>query len=97
MMNKGGDVGMQMVGLRERGIYALPNGTQVVACTDASGFTVLYYLTDWKLFGGDEVCSEHNAAAFRIFQTNSANLILRLGQPTTWNLHDLSDTGHTAH
>lgn len=87
---------MHRIELRERGIYALPDGTQVVACTDESGHTILYYLTDWRLFGGDEVCSEHNAAAFRIFVANPSNLITRLGQPTRWNLRDLSDTGRTA-
>ncbi|HVF50225.1 MAG TPA: hypothetical protein VNA19_09080 [Pyrinomonadaceae bacterium] len=87
---------MQGIGLREHGIYAFPDGTQVVACTDESGRTVLYYLTDWRLFGGDEVCSEQNAAAFRIFAASPSNLITRLGQPTRWTLRDLSDTGRTA-
>lgn len=89
---------MPSVALRDRGIYALPDGTQVVVCTDsASGATILYYLTDWRLFGGEEIRAERNASTFRILHTSPADLIYRLGQPTRWNLQDLLDTGRTAH
>jgi hypothetical protein len=85
----------QAAALREHGIYVLPDGTQVVLCAGTTSQTVLYYLTDWKLFG-EEVTAERNAVPFRILAANDIGAIRKLGQPTRWHLDDLIDTGRTA-
>ncbi|HYO62866.1 MAG TPA: hypothetical protein VER08_04340 [Pyrinomonadaceae bacterium] len=82
--------------LRECGVYALPDGTRVVACSGGGERPALFYLTDWKLFGGEELCGAPRSSAFRILEAGPDGLIRRLGRPTDWQLADLEDTGRTA-
>lgn len=82
--------------LRERGIYAFPDGTQVVVCAADGYASLLYYLKDWKLYGALEVLAERNATAFRLLETDHAGRILMYGYPTRWTVEDLVDTGHIA-
>jgi len=82
--------------LKERGIYAFPDGTQVVACANDRRGALLYYLRDWKLYGGHEVVAERNATAFRLLETDNAGRILMYGYPTRWTIEDLVDTGRVA-
>ncbi|HYY55929.1 MAG TPA: hypothetical protein VE842_01290 [Pyrinomonadaceae bacterium] len=84
------------VPLKEQGIYAFPDGTQVVACAVGEHGLVLYYLRDWKLYGAAEVLAERNAAAFRLLEANPAGSILMYGYPTRWTVKDLVDTGRVA-
>ena len=87
---------MQVIHIRERGIYSFPDGTLVVAQPREPSGTLLFYLSDWEVFGGAEVQAERNATAFRIIEANADGQILRFGIPTRWQLDDLSDTGRTA-
>jgi hypothetical protein len=80
--------------LKERGIYAFPDGTQVVACAAEGCVSLLYYLKDWKLHGESEVLAERNATAFRLLETDHVGRILMYGYPTNWTVADLIDTGH---
>jgi hypothetical protein len=82
--------------LKERGIYAFPDGTQVVACAAGGRGALLYYLKDWKLYGAMEVLAERNATAFRLLETDHAGRILMYGYPTSWTVEDLVDTGRVA-
>lgn len=83
--------------LRERGVYSLPDGTRVVAvCADGPGRPTLFYLTDWKLFGGEALREPASSSAFRLLEVSPDGHIRRLGRPTHWQLTDLHDTGHTA-
>jgi hypothetical protein len=82
--------------LKERGIYAFPDGTQVVACGADGRGSLLYYLKDWKLYGAPEVLAESNATAFRLLKTDHAGRILMFGYPTRWTVEDLVDTGRFA-
>lgn len=82
--------------LKEHGIYAFPDGTQVVACASARSGSLLYYLRDWKLYGGHEVVADRNATAFRLLETDLAGRILMYGYPTRWTIEDLVDTGRVA-
>jgi hypothetical protein len=82
--------------LKEHGIYAFPDGTQVVACDKDARGSLLYYLRDWKLYGASEVVAERNATAFRLLETDSDGCILMYGYPTRWNIEDLVDTGRVA-
>lgn len=84
------------VELRDRGIYAFPDGTQVVACAHARDGSYLYYLRDWKLYGAGEVEAERNALAFRLLETDRGGQILMYGYPTRWSVVDLAYTGRTA-
>ena len=86
---------MPEVNLRERGVYTLPDGTQVVVCADGGDHLDLFYLTDWTLFGGDELRAARDAMAFRILKVTADGLIRRFGHPTDWRLADLHDTGRT--
>ena len=87
---------MLQVGIREYGIYTFPDGTRVIARSREPVGTLLYYLSDWQLFGGREVEAERNAPAFRIVEADHAGQIFRFGMRTRWHLDDLSDTGQTA-
>jgi hypothetical protein len=82
--------------LKEHGIYAFPDGTQVVACAHDVHGSLLYYLRDWKIYGGSEVVAERNAPAFRLLETDSTGRILMYGYPTRWTIEDLVDTGRVA-
>ena len=82
--------------LKERGIYAFPDGTQVVACAHDEHGSRLYYLKDWKLYGSLEVVAERNAPAFRLLEIDKAGRILMYGYPTRWTVEDLVDTGRVA-
>lgn len=87
---------MTETNLRERGVYALPDGTRVVACADGGERPALFYLTDWTLFGGEALREPADSSAFRLLDISPDGLIRRLGRPTRWQLTDLHDTGHTA-
>ena len=87
---------LQRIQLRTHGVYSFPDGTEVVACERDHAGPSLYYLSDWNLYGADEVEAEQNAPAFRLLEADSSGLIFRFGMPTRWSLEDLIDTGRTA-
>ena len=71
-------------GLRELGVYKLPDGGEYVASSFYSGGCCLYTPSAWVLFAGAEL------------RVDSCGRLFRRGMPTRWNVHDLRDTGRTA-
>jgi hypothetical protein len=70
--------------LRERGIYALPDGREFVAHAVFRGGYVLFTPGDWEFSGA------------HLYETNAAGQIRVKGRPTTWRVEDLADTRRTA-
>jgi hypothetical protein len=71
-------------GLRELGVYTLPDGSEYVASTIYAEGCCLYTPPSWGLFAG---------ATLRV---DKQGRFLRRGSPTRWNVDDLRDTGRTA-
>ena len=70
--------------LRERGIYCLPNGHELVVLrTDEEG-TVLY---------GPASCEPFQMGEF---QVNEAGRLVCQGKLTAWDISNLSDTGRSS-
>jgi hypothetical protein len=70
--------------LKERGIYLLPDGGEIVAAKCGTGEYCLYTLEEWRHFGLAE------------YLLDKQGQILRRGKPTDWKLEDLKDTGRVA-
>ncbi|MDQ6652496.1 MAG: hypothetical protein M3Y84_07110 [Acidobacteriota bacterium] len=82
------------MGLRDRGIYRLPNGRELVAFLYATGTPVLYNL--WAK-NPQMVGPAGGQAADQVhYELNEAGRLLFQGQLTAWSMEDLSDTGRTA-
>lgn len=73
-----------MKGLRERGIYRLPDGEELVASVARGGGYALYDQQVWKRYGLPDYAIDANGR------------LTRLGQSTTLTAEDLVDTGRTA-
>jgi hypothetical protein len=73
-----------MQNLRERGIYAMPDGREFVAHAVFRGGYVFYTPEDWDRFGPHA----HESTADGHLRWN--------GQPDQWRTEDLIDTGRTA-
>jgi hypothetical protein len=82
-------------GLREYGIYQLPDGIEVIVCPISDGITPLFFLSDWERYGEVAIRTEEHSPAFRIYQIDESGRVVRLGQPTKWFSYDLLDTGRT--
>lgn len=80
-------------GLREYGIYQLPDGMEVIVCPSKDRLIPLLLLSDWDTFGEDAITADAHSTAFQIFHVDVSGRILRLGQPTKWNSYELLDTG----
>lgn len=69
---------------RERGVYRMPNGRELVV---------------WCKNGNDHVSfrliSSQNCEPMR-YEVNDAGRLLCQGKLTAWNIEDLKDTGRTA-
>jgi hypothetical protein len=76
---------MQVIELRECGIYILPDQREFVVCTsgDGSGY-LLYNLEAWR---------RHRLPDYR---TQVNGRILSRGVVTRWRVEDLKDTGRSA-
>ena len=85
----------QGFGLRDYGIYQLPDGIEVVVCPISDGIIPLFFLSDWERYGEVAIRTEEHLQAFRIYQIDEAGRLVRLGQPTKWYSYDLLDTGRT--
>lgn len=70
-------------GLRELGIYELPDGGQYVVSTLYSDGCGLYPVRAWGSYGNAE------------FWADKHGRLLRRGVPTRWSVRDLTDTGKT--
>ena len=76
---------MQVKEIRECGVYALPDGREVIAHGGGkSGFFKLYDPLAWKYEGPP------------MYETNEQGVITSLGRPTPWRVEDLRDVGQTA-
>ena len=69
--------------LRERGIYKLPDGDELVAGVARGGYA-LYNLQIWKRYGVPD------------YEVNSQGRLTRMGESTRYGVDDLQDTGRTA-
>jgi hypothetical protein len=70
--------------LRERGIYLLPDGDEVVASIGRGGGFALFNPTIWKRYGVPD------------YEVDAQGRLTRMGESTRWRLEDLNDTGRTA-
>jgi hypothetical protein len=70
--------------LRERGIYRLPNGRELVVMDARRNGHAHYRLRGWERFESSE------------YEINDAGRLLTQGKLTAWDLKDLNDTGRTA-
>ncbi len=70
--------------LRERGIYRLPDGEELVAGMTRGGAYALYNPQIWKRYGVPD------------YQIDAQGRLNRLGESTRLHVDDLVDTGRTA-
>jgi hypothetical protein len=73
-----------MKALRERGIYRLPDGEELVASVARGGSYALYDPQVWKRYGVPD------------YIIDAQGRMTRLGQSTILTVEDLIDTGRTA-
>jgi hypothetical protein len=79
-------VAMQAKEMKECGVYALPDGREVIAHRSGgkSGFFRLYDPLAWKYEGPP------------MYETDERGVITSLGRPTPWRVEDLKEVGQTA-
>lgn len=70
--------------LRERGVYRLPDGEELVASVARGGCYALYDPQVWKRYGLPD------------YQIDAKGRVTRMGQSTILTAEDLIDTGQTA-
>lgn len=70
--------------LRERGIYALPDGREFVVHAVFRGGYVFYTPEDWERFGG------------HAYESNADGDLRWNGEPDQWRTEQLIDTSRTA-
>jgi hypothetical protein len=74
-----------MQGLRDRGVYALPDESEVIAVVNIRGAYLLYSPQDWGLY-------PHVSAMYEVYASGQIHY---RGELTYWRIEDLSDTGRT--
>jgi hypothetical protein len=71
--------------LRDRGLYRLPDGAELVASFASRGEGyVLYHPKVWKSYGVPD------------YRVDAQGCLSRMGESTNWRDEDLIDTGETA-
>jgi hypothetical protein len=70
--------------LRQRGIYQLPNGRELIALPRHERGQVSFVLCGWEQFEMSE------------YEVNQAGRLLTQGKLTAWDVTQLRDTGRTA-
>ena len=76
---------MNVIEMRERSVYALPDGREVIAAKGGRfGFFQLYDPLAWKYMGPP------------IYEADTEGRITSLGRATQWRVDDLKETGHLA-
>ena len=70
--------------LRERGIYRLPDGDELVASVARGGGFALYNPQVWKRYGVPD------------YEVDPRGRLTRMGESTRYTADDLEDTGRTA-
>jgi hypothetical protein len=71
--------------LREGGVYALPDESEVIVVAQLRGAYLLYAPQDWTLY----------PYVPAIYELHASGQIHYRGEPTYWRIGDLSDTGRT--
>src|ERR1700730_15737857 len=78
----------QKVVLRLGGVYALPNGTEVIAGVGGQGRYFLYHPLAWKIIAW--------IVSLPIeYEIDAGRVISSKGQPAPWRIEDLIDTGRS--
>jgi hypothetical protein len=72
------------ISLRERGIYSLPNGRELVVLRKHENGRVTYVLGGWRRFELTE------------YEVNEEGRLIYQGNLTAWDSANLRDTGQTA-
>jgi hypothetical protein len=76
---------MQVKEMRECGVYALPDGRQVIALSSGRyGFFKLYDPLAWKYEGPP------------MYEADARGTITSSGRPTPWRVEDLKEVGRAA-
>jgi hypothetical protein len=77
---------MRVKEIKECGVYALPDGRELIAHRSSgnSGFFRLYDPLAWKYEGPP------------MYETDGQGAITSLGRPTPWRVEDLKEVGQTA-
>ena len=76
--------------LRYGGVYALPDGAELVAAVAPGGRCVLYHPLVWA----GQAWVVNMPVAFVV--TEEGHVLTRTGEPTGWRVEDLVDTRRTA-
>jgi hypothetical protein len=76
---------MLKINLRERGIYALPDGREFVVHAVFRGGYVLYTTAAWEFFG------------MHAYESDDRGQLRLNGRRICWHIEDLTDTSRTAH
>jgi len=74
-----------VLNLRERGIYCLPNGRELVVLGKNGHPNALFRLGGWDRFELTE------------YEVDVEGRLVSQGRPTAWDIADLKDTGRSAH
>ena len=70
--------------LRERGIYRMPDGEELVASMTRGGGYALFNPKVWQRYGVPD------------YEVDAQGRLTRMGESTRLRLEDLQDTGRTA-
>lgn len=76
--------------LRQGGVYALPDGTELVAAAAPGGRHLLYHPLVWA----GQAWVVQMPVAYVVIE--EGDILTRAGRPTGWRIEDLSDMGRTA-
>jgi hypothetical protein len=74
-------MGVREMNLKDRAIYQLPNGRELVACLTCDNKTLLFSVS---------------ASESGLYELNSDGRLLCDGQLTAWQIDDLLETGRVA-
>jgi hypothetical protein len=74
---------MELNDIRERGVYQLPDGRELIA-SGSGGFFKLYDTLAWKYLGPP------------LYEIREQEGLTSFGRPTPWRIRDLVDKGQTA-
>jgi hypothetical protein len=69
--------------LKQRGVYRLPNGRELVVLRKRESGRDLFMLASWEHF------------ELREYEVNAAGRLMYQGKLTAWGIADLRDTGRT--
>lgn len=81
--SEGKGVAVRKSDFREGGVYALPDGRELIASESGLRFK-LYDPLAWKYQGP------------ALYETDGLGLLTSVGRPTPWRVDDLQDKGRTA-